>query len=87
MITFCLSPKLTVIKEICLINHAGTHKLTCSVTKPRILNKKVETREPDFIQELRRGNMKEKWGLKLLHRTQNGRVELCVEKGKLLVNL
>merc|ERR1712048_542346 len=51
-----------------------------SVTKPRILNKKVETREPDFIQELRRGNMKEKWGLKLLYRISDGRVELCVEK-------
>ena len=42
----------------------------------------METREPDIIGELRRGNMKEKWGVQLLHRIYNGRLELCVKKGK-----
>ena len=46
------------------------------------MSKKVETREPDIIRELRRGNMKEKWGLQLLHRIYSGRLELCVNKGK-----
>ena len=41
----------------------------------------VATREPDLKKELKRGSMKEKWGLTLVHRTGEGnRIELGVSK-------
>ena len=43
------------------------------------------TREPDVEAEMKRGNMREKWGLNLLYRINEGRLELCVKKGKLFV--
>ena len=48
----------------------------------------MKTREPDIIKEMKRGNMKEKWGLNFLYRIYNGRLELCVKKGdiKLFTN-
>lgn len=53
------------------------------VEKPRVEAAKVETREPDCTVELRRGNMKEKWGLGLVFSIESGRLELVVNKGKL----
>ena len=32
--------------------------------------------------DMKRGNMKEKWGLHLLYSVDNGRLELMVQKGK-----
>ena len=49
--------------------------------KPQLMAVKVETREPDIIKEIKRSNMKEKWGLSLLFRILNGRLEICVNKG------
>ena len=41
----------------------------------------VATREPDMKMELKRGSMRDKWGLTLVHRTgEGGRVELGVSK-------
>ena len=41
----------------------------------------VATREPDMKKELKRGSMKEKWGLTVVHRVgEGGRVELAVTK-------
>ena len=41
----------------------------------------VETREPDIRKELKRGSMKEKWGLTVVHRVgEGGRVELAIAK-------
>merc|ERR1711971_733513 len=45
------------------------------------VRQRVETRDPDVTSELRRGGMKEKWGLSLVQRIgEGGRVELCVSK-------
>ena len=41
------------------------------------------TREPDVEAEMKRGNMREKWGLNLLYRINEGRLELCVKKGEI----
>ena len=69
------------MRYIFLIN-LETQQITFSVTQPKLLSTKVETREPDLVRTLKRGNMKEKWGLQLLHRVLDGRLELCVKKGK-----
>ena len=45
---------------------------------------KVVTREPDVEAEMKRGNMREKWGLNLLYKINEGRLELCVKKGDIL---
>ena len=39
------------------------------------------TREPDVIKEIRRGNMKERWGLEVVYRsTDSVSLELAVTK-------
>ena len=53
-------------------------------SKPQLGGVKVKTREPDIIKEMKRGNMREKWGLHMLYRVYNGRLELCVKKGDVL---
>ena len=41
----------------------------------------VPTREPDLRMELKRGSMRDKWGLTLVHRMgEGGRIELGVCK-------
>ena len=41
----------------------------------------VPTREPDLKMELKRGSMRDKWGLTLVHRMgEGGRIELGVSK-------
>ena len=45
----------------------------------------VPTREPDLRMELKRGSMRDKWGLTLVHRIgDGGRIELGVSKVALL---
>ena len=45
----------------------------------------VPTREPDLRMELKRGSMRDKWGLTLVHRVgDGGRIELGVSKVALL---
>ena len=42
---------------------------------------KAQTREPDVIKEIRRGNMKERWGLEVVYRsTDSVSLELAVTK-------
>ena len=44
----------------------------------------VPTREPDLKMELKRGSMRDKWGLTLVHRMgEGGRIELGISKVKL----
>ena len=52
-----------------------------NIVKVREGKESVATREPDLKKELKRGSMKEKWGLTLVHRTGEGnRIELGVSK-------
>ena len=52
-----------------------------NIVKVREGKETVATREPDLKKELKRGSMKEKWGLTLIHRTGEGnRIELGVSK-------
>ena len=52
-----------------------------NIVKVREGKESVATREPDLKMELKRGSMKEKWGLTLVHRTGEGnRIELGVSK-------
>jgi len=47
----------------------------------KLVRQRVETRVPDMRRELRRGGLKEKWGISLIQRIgEGGRVELCVSK-------
>ena len=41
---------------------------------------KIQTREPDVVKDMKRGSMKDKWGLNLVYRVDNGRLELAVAK-------
>ena len=40
-----------------------------NIVKVREGKESVATREPDLKKELKRGSMKEKWGLTLVHRS------------------
>jgi len=56
-------------------------RVQVDVVKVREGKESVATREPDLKKELKRGSMKEKWGLTLVHRTGEGnRIELGVSK-------
>ena len=47
---------------------------------------KVAPRVPEVVRELRRGSMKEGWGLALLTRTlTTGRLEMAVQKGECII--
>ena len=61
---------------------ASNSKVVCfSVSKPQCVGVKVVTREPDVTAEMKRATMREKWGLNLLYKITEGRLELCVKKG------
>eukprot|EP00092_Neocalanus_flemingeri_P085876 GFUD01108116.1.p1 GENE.GFUD01108116.1~~GFUD01108116.1.p1 ORF type:complete len:237 (+),score=66.17 GFUD01108116.1:151-861(+) len=49
------------------------------VTRP-IIQGKAQTREADVVREIKRGSMKEKWGLSLVYRMEDSRIELAVNK-------
>ena len=49
--------------------------------RPKIISEKIKTREPDIVKEMKRGSMKEKWGLSLVYRVDDkGRLEIAVKK-------
>jgi len=52
------------------------------VPKPKLIlaTEKAKITEPDVKKELKRGSMKEKWGLSLVYRMDNSRIELAVNK-------
>ena len=52
------------------------------VPKPKLITatEKAKTTEADVKKELKRGSMKEKWGLSLVYRMENSRIELAVNK-------
>eukprot|EP00092_Neocalanus_flemingeri_P044714 GFUD01049674.1.p1 GENE.GFUD01049674.1~~GFUD01049674.1.p1 ORF type:complete len:226 (+),score=63.80 GFUD01049674.1:105-782(+) len=54
--------------------------IKAKTTKPKLITGKIKTREPDVVKEMKRGSMKEKWGLSLVYRVENGRLELAVNK-------
>eukprot|EP00092_Neocalanus_flemingeri_P011444 GFUD01012333.1.p1 GENE.GFUD01012333.1~~GFUD01012333.1.p1 ORF type:complete len:237 (-),score=72.09 GFUD01012333.1:95-805(-) len=54
-----------------------THR--ARVTRP-IIQGKAQTREADVVKEIKRGSMKEKWGLSLSYRISNFSLELVVTK-------
>ena len=52
------------------------------INKPKLSveSEKAKTRDADVKKELKRGSMKEKWGLSLVYRIQDSRIELAVQK-------
>jgi len=50
------------------------------VSKPKVLSGKTETQQPDVKQELKRGSMKEKWGLCLSYLLDDSRLQIAVNK-------
>jgi len=52
------------------------------VPKPKLIlaTEKAKTTEADVKKELKRGSMKEKWGLSLVYRMEDSRIELAVNK-------
>ena len=55
----------------------ATHKV--KVTRPSVQGK-AQTREADVVKEIKRGSMKEKWGLSLSYRISNFSLEVVVTK-------
>ena len=53
--------------------------LKAKVTRP-VVQGKAETREADVIKDIKRGSMKDKWGLNLSYRRSNYSLELVVTK-------
>jgi len=53
-----------------------------SVPKPKVIQatEKAQVTEAEVKKELKRGSMKEKWGLSLVYRMENSRIELAVNK-------
>ena len=74
----CLMPGLTELtgcKQS--IQPRSTASLLPKVVRP-ILHGKAQTREPDVVKEIKRGSMKETWGLSLSYRITNISLELVV---------
>ena len=74
----CLMPGLTELtgcKQS--IQPRSTASLLPKVVRP-ILHGKAQTREPDVVKEIKRGSMKDKWGLSLSYRITDLSLELVV---------
>merc|ERR1719245_1536059 len=55
-------------------------RVQVDIVKVREEKESVATREPDLKKELKRGSMKEKWGLTLVHRVDKSRICLSAKK-------
>ena len=67
----------------CSVQTASEAVIFVKVTnKPKLIleTEKAQTREPELKKELKRGSMKEKWGLSLVYRIEDSRIELAVYK-------
>ena len=53
--------------------------IKAKTSRVKIVCEKVKTREPDIVKEMKRGSMKEKWGLSFVYRVDNGRLELAIK--------
>ena len=67
----------------CSVQPASEAVIFVKVTnKPKQIleTEKAPTREAEVKKELKRGSMKEKWGLSLVYRMEDSRIELAVNK-------
>jgi len=77
------SDQISVLTPKQLVQPAGGAATFVKVTqKPKIVTatEKAKTTEAEIRKELKRGSMKEKWGLSLVYRMENSRIELAVNK-------
>ena len=63
----------------CSIQGKSEAVIKAKISKAKIVCEKVKTREPDIVKDIKRGSMKEKWGLSFVYRVDNGRLELVIK--------
>ena len=56
----------------CIIQPKSEAVIKAMRSRPKIMLAKIKTREPDVVKDVKRGTMKEKWGLSLVYRVVNG---------------
>ena len=64
----------------CSIQPKSEAVLKVKTARPKIVSEKIKTRDPDVVKDMKRGSMKEKWGLSLVYRVVDGRLEIAVKK-------
>jgi len=83
-----LSPPPSPLPSVCAAKprntlHPKNESLVRAIqTKAKVKEgkEKTITREPDVRKELKRGSMRDKWGISLVYRLEGGRLELAVSK-------